>query len=264
MNYEREGSGEALVLIHGIGGELCVWEPVLDPLASAHDVIAIDLPGFGRSPALPEAVEPTPEQLARAVAEFLDGIGVKRAHIAGNSLGGWVALELAKSGHALSVTAICPAGLWGAPIHRDRAPETRGRLHRFARMIRPLVPTLMLSRQARRLALSHVVAHPDRVPYEAACRMVSSYARASAYDATQSAMLSTNLTGIEKVDVPITLAFGERDRLIRPTVIPSKSARSVLLPDCGHIPMWDDPQLVTNLILETSGLDQALGTAKAA
>jgi pimeloyl-ACP methyl ester carboxylesterase len=252
LNHRRSGSGEPLVLIHGIGGELCIWELVLDRLAQSFDVIALDLPGFGNSPALAEDVEPTPRRLAAAVASFLDELGIERAHVAGNSLGGWVALEMAKARRTRSVTALCPAGLWGAPIIGACAPETRGRLHRFARMIRPLVPVLMLSGRARQLALGHVVAHPERVPYSAARRMVSSYARATAYDATQSAMLSNNLGDAESIDVPVTIAFGERDRLIRPTRARVAGARTVVLPDCGHIPMWDDPELVTSLIADTS------------
>jgi len=252
LNFRRSGSGEPLILIHGIGGELCVWEPVLDRLAESNDVIAIDLPGFGGSGALPDDVEPTPERLAASVAAFLGELGLETAHVAGNSLGGWVALELAKAGRARSVTALCPAGLWGAPIRNARAPETRGRLHRFARMIRPLVPVLMLSGRARELALGHVVAHPERVPYSAARRMVSSYARATAYEATQAAMLSNAFTDGETIDVPLTLAFGERDRLIRPARLRIAGAQSVILRDCGHIPMWDAPELTAALIAETA------------
>jgi pimeloyl-ACP methyl ester carboxylesterase len=252
LNYERRGQGPPLVLIHGIGGELCVWEPVLDRLAEDFDVIAVDLPGFGASPPLPDGTEPSPGRLAIAVADFLSEAGVARPHVCGNSLGGWVGLELAKARRAASVTALCPAGLWGAPIRRAGAPETQGRLHSFARSVRPIVPALMLSRRARRLALGHVVAHPDRVSRQAARRMVCSYARATAYDATNSAMLSTHFTGAEAIEIPLTVAFGELDRLIRPARLRARGARSVVLPGCGHIPMWDDPELVVKLILETS------------
>lgn len=104
LNYQRSGSGAPLVLIHGIGGELCVWEPVLERLEAERNVIAIDLPGFGRSEALAEQITPTPQRLAMTVATFLDDLGIGTAHIAGNSLGGWVALELALTSRARSVT----------------------------------------------------------------------------------------------------------------------------------------------------------------
>src|SRR5450631_3167444 len=95
LHAVRRGAGPPLVLLHGIGGDLGVWEALFDPLAEDFDVIAVDLPGFGRSPALPASIVPTPAALAAAVAGLLDELGVRRAHVAGNSLGGWVGLELA-------------------------------------------------------------------------------------------------------------------------------------------------------------------------
>ena len=249
LNLERQGDGEALVLLHGIGGELGVWEPVLKALSKRADVIAVDLPGFGRSPALPGEVVPTPVALAAAIARLLDELNIERAHLAGNSLGGWIALELAAASRARSVTALCPAGLWCAPLLRAGG-STRGSTHRIARRLRPLLPLLMLSRRARRLALGHVVNDPDRVNRAAARRMVSSYARATAYDATNNAMLASHFTGAARIAAPLTVAFGERDRLIRPVRLRVPGARTVVLPDCGHIPMWDNPRLVADLVLE--------------
>jgi pimeloyl-ACP methyl ester carboxylesterase len=241
-----------VVLLHGIGSELCVWEPVLEPLAEHLEVIAVDLPGFGHSPPLPKGVAPSPHALAGAVAELLDQLGVDRAHLVGNSLGGWVALELGKTERALSVTAICPAGLWGAPLRPPGAPPARGRANSLARALRPALPLLLHSRRARRLALGLVVADPDRVPRDAAIRMVDSYARATAYEATNAAMRETHFTEPEQIRVPLTVAFGELDRLIRPVRLDVPGARTLMLPGCGHIPMWDRPDLVAGLVLETA------------
>jgi pimeloyl-ACP methyl ester carboxylesterase len=251
LNHIRGGGGEPLVLIHGIGGEHCVWEPVLDRLAGRYDVIAVDLPGFGRSRALPAEATPTPAALAASVTGLLDELGVGDAHVAGNSLGGWVALELAVAGRARSVTGLCPAGLWGAPL-AGAGTMVRGRAQRTARRLRPLIPLLLLSRRLRELTLSPFVAHPERVPYGAAWRMVRSYARATAYDATSTAMRQDYFRGTDALDVPVTLAFGERDRLIRPTRLRRPGAESVVMRDCGHIPMWDDPGLVVTLIERTA------------
>jgi pimeloyl-ACP methyl ester carboxylesterase len=251
LNFERRGRGEPIVLLHGIGAELCVWEPVLDRLAERLDVIAVDLPGFGQSPPLPEGVTPTPRALADSVAAFMDELGIGSAHLAGNSLGGWLALELGKTERARSVTALCPAGLWGAPLDPEGAPA-RGGAQRAARAVRPILPLLLASRRARRLALAHVVAHPDRVPRAAATRMVGSYARATAYEATNAAMRQGHFTGATRIGVPLTVAFGEHDRLIRPVRLRVPGARTLVLPGCGHIPMWDRPDLVSELILETA------------
>jgi pimeloyl-ACP methyl ester carboxylesterase len=247
LHFERTGSGPPLVLIHGIGSELCVWEPVLEPLGREFDVIALDLPGFGRSKALPEEVDPSPPVLAAAVGAFLDGLGVERPHVAGNSLGGWVALEMGRAGLARTVTGLSPAGLWGAPLARRAAP-TRGTARRVANALRPLLPLLMLSPRVRRLALMNFVAHPERVPRRAATRMVASYGRATAYEATSYAMRSSFLQHAEEIRVPVTLGWGERDRLLRPSPLRAPDVVSGVLPGCGHVPMWDDTAAVVELL----------------
>src|SRR5689334_2543633 len=94
LRYSRAGAGEALVLLHGIGSYRGAWDPVVPALAAQFDVLAVDLPGFGESPTLPVGQEPTPAALAGAVGGLLDELGIVRPHVAGNSLGGWVALEL--------------------------------------------------------------------------------------------------------------------------------------------------------------------------
>lgn len=251
INHRRSGAGAPYLLIHGLGGESCVWEPVLGALEQHHEVIAIDLPGFGRSPALPSEITPTPGALAGAVAALLDELGHETVHVAGNSLGGWVALELAAAGRARSVVGLCPAGLWSAPLSNDGTPA-RGRAQRAARLARPVIPIALLSGRVRRGILSPFVAHPERVPYRAAWRMVSSYARATAYEATSTAMRSSAFRGAAQITVPVTLAFGERDRLVRPSRLSTPGARTVVLPGCGHIPMWDDPRAVEELLLDAS------------
>src|SRR3954454_16457944 len=95
-----------------------MWDPVIERLAAERDVIALDLPGFGGSPAISPA---QPADLARAVAVQLEALGVVRPHVAGSSLGGWIALELALAGWTAPVTAIAPAGLWSQPLLPKRS-----------------------------------------------------------------------------------------------------------------------------------------------
>src|SRR3712207_3056276 len=112
LSYTRVGEGEPLLLLHGIGSHGAVWDPVVPHLAREREVLALDLPGFGGSAPLPDARSHPARELAQAVAAFLDRRDLERAHLAGNSLGGWVALELARLGRARSVTALSPAGFW--------------------------------------------------------------------------------------------------------------------------------------------------------
>jgi pimeloyl-ACP methyl ester carboxylesterase len=86
LHHVRRGHGHPLVLLHQLGGSTVVWEPVLERLAAERDVIALDMPGFGDSPPLPDGSAPTPEALAGAVAAFLGSLGISRLHAAGLSL----------------------------------------------------------------------------------------------------------------------------------------------------------------------------------
>src|ERR1700760_2329735 len=105
--YDRTGDAPPLVLAHPLGADRRVWDPVLPLLSVAHEVITVDLPGFGESPPLRD-VTPTPRALAAVVEASLADLGIGRAHVVGNSLGGWVALELGRAGVADRVTAIAP------------------------------------------------------------------------------------------------------------------------------------------------------------
>src|SRR5688572_21024182 len=123
LDHHRGGSGVPLVLVHGIGHTWRGWKPMLPLLERDFDVLALDLPGFGYSPPLPPGTESTPEALADAVERAMDDAGFERAVLCGNSLGGWIAFELARRGRATSVVAISPAGLqhkrekgWGRNI----------------------------------------------------------------------------------------------------------------------------------------------------
>src|ERR1044072_1362086 len=116
--FERRGNGSPLVLLHGIGHRWQAWEPVLDSLAAAHDVIAVDLPGFGRSPLLADGRGYDMPSAVAACADIFDDLGLDRPHVAGNSLGGVLSLELASRGLVSSATALAPAGFWSA---RDRS-----------------------------------------------------------------------------------------------------------------------------------------------
>jgi pimeloyl-ACP methyl ester carboxylesterase len=249
LNHVRRGGGEPLVLVHPLGAELVVWEPVLDRLAEERDVVALDVPGFGASPTLPEGVDPTPEALARAVADFMDELGLRRAHVAGNSLGGWIALELAKMGRARSITCLSAAGFWGRPL----GPRPGLQLRTLGRLLLPVVPRLVSAPRGRRLVLGAAVGHPERVPASAALRLVRAYVTSPGFEAANAAMRSTELTGIERIDVPVTLAWAQLDRLVRQPRQPVPGARTVVLRECGHIPTWDDPDQVARVLLEGSG-----------
>ncbi len=187
LAHDRTGSGPALVLLHPLGADRHVWEPVVPALSARRTVIAADLPGFGRSPPLRGAT-PTPAALAEAVADGLaqldlerDGDG--RVHVAGNSLGGWIALELALRGVAATVTAIAPAGLWPEPLLPKASTS-----HRLARLFERLAVPAVASTAGRRALLAGSIVHPERMTAAQAQALVRAYGRAPGFIAVNDAM----------------------------------------------------------------------------
>ena len=221
-----------------------MWDPVVERLNGARRVLTPDLPGHGNEPPLADA---SPPALAAAIAERLAAEGIERPHVAGNSLGGWVALELAAAGRAASVTAIAPAGLWREPL----LPK-RSRVRSTARALLPLLGPLLRTERGRRLVLAANAAHPERIPPDAALRLVRAYATAPGFQAVNDAMRASRFSALAEISVPVTLAWPEHDRIVRrPRSLPD-GVRSVVLPGCGHLPCWDDPEAVARLLLEGS------------
>ena len=252
LNHVRAGSGPPLVLLHSLGGTLDQWNPVLGLLAAERAVIAVDMPGFGGSASLPGHIEPTAATLAEAVLDFTGSLGLgARPAVAGISLGGWVAIECARHGGASSAVGICPAGFWREPL----APR-RDTAYRTTRLLRPLAPLLLRIRGVRMRALAGNIHRPDRVPVKDAIALVRGYGGAEDYRRASAHMRAEVVGDLSDVDVPVTLAWAEFDTLVRRRplkegVLPA-GVRQVKLPGCGHVPTWDDPELVARVIL-TSG-----------
>jgi pimeloyl-ACP methyl ester carboxylesterase len=251
----RKGSGEALLLLHGLGASTAVWTPVVELLAREREVLTIDLPGFGSAPALPPEVEPTAANLAAAVREACGELGIERPHVAGNSLGGWVGLEMGRAGWAASVTALSPAGLWRAPLGERRLDS---RL--WARRLRPFVSMALRTRRAREAMLATFAARPERIPAEVGRELVLGWIDSNGYDGANRAMRTHVFDPAGYPDLPVTLAWGELDRLVappRPERRPA-GARYLVLPGVGHTPMWDDPELIAETLLQGSSVSAAV------
>ena len=247
--YERAGSGPTLVLIHGLGATKLVWKPQIERLARERDVIALDMPGFGDSPPLPDGTPPTAAAMGAAIASCLSELGIEQPHVAGNSLGGWVALEMAKAGAAASACLISPAGLWQNPLGA-RSVNTRG----VARALKPVILAAARRDSTRARLLGTVIARPENVPEEDGLQVIRDWIEAPGYDASNAEMRRHVFEDPASVDVPVTIAWGELDRLVRP---PSRNrrppgSRFVVLPGCGHTPNWDDPELISQVLLEAS------------
>jgi pimeloyl-ACP methyl ester carboxylesterase len=252
LNHVRQGHGDPLLLLHSLGGSLVQWSPVMDRLAAEREVIAVDMPGFGESPELPDGVSPRAANLATAILDFYDALGIEgKPAVAGISLGGWVAIECARQGGASAVVAICPAGFW----KRSPDPSNRrlARARRRGRALRPLFRPMMHTARGRHRALGRFIHRPERLSPGEAQAIASAYVTAPAYDEASALMRAGRVDELRSIKVPITLAWGEHDTLVRNRPLPAKllpkRVEQVMLPDCGHVPTWDDPELVARVVL---------------
>jgi pimeloyl-ACP methyl ester carboxylesterase len=250
LAYDRTGNafpGPALVLLHPLGADRRMWDSIIGRLSERRQVIAMDLPGFGESPPLTGSA-PTPQALATAVAAQLESMGITLPHIVGNSLGGWVGLELGLSGVAERVTAIAPAGLWREPL----VPK-HGIAHRVGRALLPVLEQVAATSAGRSLLLGGAVAHPRRVPGPQAAHLVRAYALAPGFTAVNDAMRSDRFEGLERIRCPVTLVWPDHDRLIRRPVWVPDRIRNVVLSGAGHMPMWDAPDALALILIDASG-----------
>jgi pimeloyl-ACP methyl ester carboxylesterase len=255
LAYDRSGAGPPLVLIHGIGSRRGVWKPVVDLVARERDVLCVDLPGFGDSPVL-AAEPPTVEALARALVAWWGELGISRPHVAGNSLGGGIALELARMDAVASATALSPIGFWSPAEARYGRVMLRVS-HLAATRLGPQMRWLVRSATGRQATIGLMYGRPARRDPDEAVTDLASLARAPGWEATLPLTRSYVFHDGAQLRVPVTIGWGTRDRLLIPRqaerardALPR--ARHVPLPGCGHIPMSDDPQGVTALLLAGS------------
>ena len=252
LNHIRRGQGEPLILLHSLGGSLIQWSPVMDRLAAEREVIALDMPGFGDSAELPDGISPRAANLATAVLDFYDALGVEgEPSVAGISLGAWVAIECARQGGASAAVALCPAGFWRrSPDPFDR---TVARRRRRGRALQPFFRPVMQTARGRRETLGRFIYRPERLSPGEANAIAKAYVTAPAYDEASALMRAGRVEELKSIKVPITLAWAEHDTLVRNKPLPAKllpkRVEQVLLPGCGHVPTWDDPELVARVVL---------------
>jgi len=249
LHVHRVGAGEPLVLLHGLGESQIGWRPVIDALAQRYDVIAIDLPGFGQSPALPGAVSPRAANLATAVQGTLDELGVDSYHVAGYSLGARVAIQLAGSSRVRSVIAIAPDGL-GTPVER---------LQGFVAMVAgrgvamALAPVDEWFPAGRALFFAGTRSLPWQIAPADAKQLLTDFAGAPAYDATNWASLFDMPTHLHTITAPALFLQGTADPLMAPQIARyvglMPGAKLIYLPGLNHVPISDDPKAVTRHML---------------
>jgi pimeloyl-ACP methyl ester carboxylesterase len=261
-----------MVCIHGLMDTWRTWQPILPGLEAHHDVLAITLPGHMHGPPLPENVDLTAGTVADAVDREMDAAGFATAHLVGNSLGGWLALELAARGRARSVVALSPAGGWyrGSPVERRVARFFRMG-HRAARVAAPFADQAARLPGARTFGLRMVVSQPSNISPPTIARMIRGAAACSIVVVAMDILMAEGWEEpLGPIDCPVRIAWGTKDRVIPlssgsarfPTLVPD--AEFVELDGLGHVPMSDDPDLVLATIEAVAApVDSAMAISRA-
>ena len=249
---------EPLVLLHALGMSPRVWDGVRPWLEPHHRVEALTALGHRGGPA-PTRRPVTIGDLVDAAERALDERRVGQAHVAGNSLGGWMAIELARRGRALTACALSPAGSWTAgSVEQTAGVRKIRRAILSARLSGPLPMSLLLrSALVRRLTFRDFARHGDRLT----AAQVAEATRDLLDCAVADDVLSTSeeIAPLDPLPCPVTLAWSGDDAVL-PVAVNGAVARArlpqarfVVLGGVGHVPMIDDPEQVAGTILETTG-----------
>ena len=254
LNFERRGAGRPLLLVQGSGGSTRSWDPIAPALAASHELVLIDLPGHGRSPAL--AGRQTIAAYADAIEAFIQAQALHDVDLVGSSVGARLVLELSRRGVGGHCVALDPGGFWRGwetPFfHYTLAASIR-----LLRLLRPVLPFLSRHALTRALLLVQLTARPFSLPSSAVLAELQSFVATPVFDAVLHELAIGPLQeGTAAPPGRVTIGWGRKDRLLLPrqalrAQAAFATARLHWFDDCGHFPQWDAPEETVRVILET-------------
>jgi pimeloyl-ACP methyl ester carboxylesterase len=249
---------DPLVLLHPFS--LCaeVWNRVVPRLTDYHDVHSLRIPGHLGAAPLPTGMEHSIERLVDILEAKLDALHLRKVHLAGASLGGWLALELARRGRARSVVALAPAE-WRPGSKEERRLVRMFKLsRRLLQVAGPLSDQLGSIDMVRRTCFAAAIAAPSRLAALDAALILRAGWQCTAYESVIAALAHQPPARPFEQSCPISLMWGDRDRVL-PLEGYSEHWRSILpyaewriLKGMGHLPMYDDPNAVADAILDVT------------
>jgi pimeloyl-ACP methyl ester carboxylesterase len=258
MWSETIGSGEDLVLVHGMGAAHSAWQLITPELSKSFRVTILDLPGHGNTPFDPNQ-NMEPAALAQLVIKQMNEIGINQFHVAGNSLGGWIVLEMAAMNPAQikSVTALAPAGLWLTPFW-TRTPFAAASKY-LASGLKVVAPNLLKYEWARKMGFSLVSPLWPQFSYQLCLDATLAMGKSQGYFPAWDGFLTKRFDKRISPDIPVTIVFGDTDNSLpadtcQERILAPAHVRWVVLPETGHTPMWDHPHEVIAEIKATAGV----------
>ena len=244
------------MLLHGFADTWRSWELVLPALERRHDVLAVTLAGHAGGPSIDGEITAT--ALAEAAERAMDTAGIESAHLVGNSLGGYVALQLAARGRAQTVVVFAPAGGWaeGDESYRQTL-AVQSTIVQLTRNVAPHAEAMLASPEGRRRATRLITTNFEHIPAELiAHQMLGMASCDAALPLIEHALRHGWPLDAERITVPVRIVWGTDDALLP---WPNAAARYkndwlphadwVELDGVGHCPQLDVPLEAAQLIL---------------
>ena len=256
LNLQKSGSGKTkLVAIHGLGSASTAWNLVKPALSQSYEFITLDLPGHGAAK-MRATKEMSPFYLSQLIKNELADNGIETFHLMGNSLGGWIALELAAQfpSNVLSVTGVAPAGLWFTPKTHRNGELAISRY--MARSTYKLAYPIARLRFMRQIGFKLVSPRWEKFSIETCAEAAIAMGSATGYYDLWDAFLGNRFDKPISKEIPVTIIFGDSDYTLpesnsqEKTLAPSH-AKWIRLSQSGHAPMWDQVEAVVEETIKT-------------
>ena len=254
---EKNPGNPALVLVHGLGSAGNIWKSLVGKLSPHFNVIAVDLPGHGSAEIHPN--EPVdPRSLAQAILDAVDAHDFDEMHVAGNSLGGWIALEMGALAptKVKSVTALAPAGLWHQPPTGTLPPSFfDARIlakisQHFMRLAFHLPPLKAIGYRK----ITHLW---RELSFESCRDSVLAMANSKGYMPLWRGLRGRRFESKIAEEVKVSIIFGDYDLTLPEEIAQEKSiapehSHWVVVDNCAHVIMWNYPDMTVDFIKRTA------------
>ena len=252
IHHTRTGGGKPLLLVHGLGGSSRSWNTILPALAENREVIAIDLPGHGGTPAEPDSGLFV--GLARSLDDWLSSESMENVDMVGSSMGARLVLEMARRGRSGAVVALDPGGFWRG-WERSYFKTTISASIRLLRGIKPALPALARNPVTRTLLMAQLSAKPWKLYPEMLANELTSFVETQTFDSLVRDLATGPVQqGPSRAQGRVVIGWGRKDRLCLPRQAPRAvkafpSAHLHWFESSGHFPMWDEPEETVRVIL---------------
>ncbi len=248
----------ALVLVHGLGSAGTIWKSLIPQLLPHFSVVAVDLPGHGDAP-IDSTDQVDPNSLAAAIVDAVESkLGYSQMHAAGNSLGGWIALEMGAVApeKVLSITALAPAGLWHQ-VPTGKVPPSFFDSRLLAKISKYFMPLAFQLPPLKAIGYRKITHLWRELSYESCRDSVLAMANSKGYMPLWRGLRGRKFESQVPESVNVSIIFGDYDLTLPEEIAQEKSVAPhhshwVVVDNCAHVIMWNYPAMTVDFIKRTA------------